>query len=189
MASYDWATADYLTDALDSAERRAYAAEAALAEGGFEVDSTATRAIKAIFGKALIIGAAGGTAYAAHTIFEKDGRPHMPEILGVGADVVGGFALGLASFFGLGNRMGLGASSDMVLSKLSDGLFAHWGVVAGQRAGASALAASAGTAGVSGCADAEVGAPPSSPAMGQGSPTDYMTAAQKAAWERYANAA
>jgi len=193
--SYDWATADYLTDALDSAERRAYAAETALAEGGYEVESTGMKAVKSVFGKLLIMGSAGGTAYAAHTLFEKDGKPHMPQVFGVPGDLIGGFGLGLLSFLGFGRRVGLGHAFDAGLDKLSDGMFAHSAVVFGQRHGANAIAAGvAGTAGVAGaqtagCGDAQVSAASQPPAMGHGSPADYMTEAQKAAWHRYAPAA
>jgi hypothetical protein len=179
MGKYDWATPDYLTDAIDAVERRAYRAEIALESRRDKIQ----RGIETAMYKLVSMGAAGVTAYSAYTIFSQNGKPHLPEVLGFGADAVAGVGLSLAAFFGVGSRIGLGEKADLFLDAAGTGFLDHWSVVAGQRAGAGALMASSGVKppGVAGA----LGPANDTRQVGQGSPTDYMTPDQQRQWARF----
>lgn len=210
-SDYAWLdSSSDIMDALDAAESRAYAAEAALegATGGemstgalghcVGAPPTMQGAISTFFRKALSMATAGGWAYAAYTVFDQKDPvnpaksvPHMPEVFGFGADVVTGVLASIAAFW---QPKFIPRAALSYLDSIGTGSLDHWAVVTMQRAGA----ASAGidVTGKVGGEGAQVGAAnrnelsanqagTAGAMVDRTDPKAYMTPAQAHQWEKY----
>lgn len=174
---FDWAADNYLSDALDKAERARDKAEGELASQKSGLQNILHTGAKSAVG----MGVAGGLAYYA-----ASSGSMMEPLKGLGIPVtldalIGGLGK-IAVLFS--NKFKIPAEAVPYIDAAAQGALDHWAVVAGQRAGVAAKKASApATKGVP-----QVSGAQRQPAQvsGPANPADYMTPAQKAVWEQYA---
>lgn len=195
---FDWASENYLADALDSAERRAERAEEYLAEQ----ESGRSNLVHSFTTSLTGMGVAGGLAYASQTLF-RDTKTNKPGMLGIGSgpaslgiNLLGGLALKAAALFH--NKLGIPDNAVPYMEAGGQGALDHWAVMFGMNAGA-------GAAGVSGSKDwdktkhaytsgtqapslggGNPAAPTPSMGGGQYNPESMMTADQVRVWRSYA---
>lgn len=192
---FDWASENYLADALDAAEHRAERAESYLAEqqeGRANIVGTLAKTGTAM-------GTAGLLGYLSNTMW-RDAKTGKPGMLGlgsgtssIGVNFLGGLALKAAALFG--NKLKLPEAAVPYIDAAGQGALDHWAVMFGMNAGAGAAApaAPAATKGVYprvGCGSQPapaVHATAAVPAVGAAnSPESYMTADQLRVWRSYA---
>ena len=195
---FDWASENYLADALDAAEHRAERAEEYLAEQ----ESGRDNIVRALATTGAGVITAGALGYLSQTTFrdEKTGKPGMLGIgsgaSAIGVNFLGGIGLKLAALFH--NKLGLPDWSAQYLSASGQGALDHWAVMLGMNAGANAASTSGSkdwektkhgyTSGTQ--APALGGGNPATPTPsmggGQYNPESMMTADQVRVWRSYA---
>jgi hypothetical protein len=184
MGGFDWAAGDYLSDALDAAERRADRAEEELQQGGG--GSTLGNAVAKM---AISAGTAGTLGWWSGT---KGGMVTIGGVLPV--NLAGGILAKAIAFFGarhLRKVPAIGKHLPMALDSAGQGAIDQFAAMAGYfsgQKGRPSMTKGASTAGAATGRNQWQGAhPPHPPAMGGGShPTDYMTPDQRRVWESYA---
>jgi len=185
MGGFDWAAGDYLSDALDSAERRADQAEMELSEHSSGRDNI----VKTVIKTGVAAGTAAGLGYWAGTM---GGMKTVGGVVPV--NLLGGLIAKAAALFGHRHLAKISAHAPGILDAAGQGAIDQCAAMAGYFAGkGSAMpvvkgAATAGTPGAGGAATGRNQWQGHAPAaMGGGAhPTDYMTPDQKRVWESYA---
>jgi len=184
MSGFDWAAGDYLSEALDAAERRADKAEDALSEqssGRSNIGSTIVKTL-ASAGTAGALGWWGGASGGMLAVGGK-----------VPVNLLGGLAAKAIALFAGRHVSKIHHSAPGILDAMGTGAVDQFaamrGYFAGQATRKGAAAKGAATAGAQAGRSEWHGAhPPHAPAMGGGAahPTDYMTPDQRRVWESYA---
>lgn len=184
MGGFDWAAGDYLSDALDSAERRADRAEEELAEHSSGRGNIVNTAVKT--------GVAAVSSYGlGYWSGKKGGMMTVGGILPV--NLLGGLIAKAAALFGHRHLAKLHSAVPGIVDAAGQGAIDQCAAMAGYFAGKGQVmplvagkgAATAGTPGAATGRNQWQGHAPA--AMGGGAhPTDYMTPDQKRVWESYA---
>jgi hypothetical protein len=209
MSKYDWAVeSHYLADELDRTADKADRASEYLAE----LDSGRENIIRHGLTTFTHMATAGSMAYASQTLFAtKDAKtgasvPGMFNVGPIGLDLLSGFAAKLASLFA--SKLKIPAEAIPYIDAFGTGALDHWAVVTAQHAGAAANTPplpAAKTSGVHGPTPVlGGGSPDRTPVLGGGNrdyarpemgggvgaghrdPQQYMTPAQRSAWNEYA---
>jgi len=202
--AYDWAVDSYLAEELDKESHKRDRAESYLAE----LESGKERIFQTLGTTAVSMGTAGAMAYASQTLFrdKATNKPGMlqigPKDNGIGADFLLGVVAKLSALFA---HKWIPSHMLPYVDALGTGSLDHWAVVTAQHAGAAAAAnPPAKTSGVHGPRPVLGGGSPDRvPVMGGGNrntnrpemgggvgadhrdPTQYMTPAQRTAWQDY----
>lgn len=181
MGGFDWAAGDYLSDALDSAERRADQAEMDLADAS----SGRSNIVKTVIETGVAAGTAAGLGYWAGTM---GGMKTVGGVIPV--NLLGGLIAKAAALFGHRYVSKIHSSAPGILDAAGQGAIDQCAAMAGYFAGKGKTPAAKGaaTAGAPGAATGRNQWQGHAPAaMGGGAhPTDYMTPDQKRVWESYA---
>jgi hypothetical protein len=208
MSKYDWAVeSHYLADELDRTADKADRASEYLAE----LESGRENIIRTALTTGTHMATAGSFAYMSQTLFAtKDAKtgasvPGMFNVGPIGADLLTGIAGKLAALFA--SKLKIPAEAIPYIDAIGTGALDHWAVVTAQHAGAASNTppVPTKTSGVHGPVPALGGGQPDrTPVMGGGNrdynrpemgggvgaghrdPQQYMTPAQRSAWNDYA---